>query len=198
MSTSPVASPVRARGRPVQPASAAAKDAGASPTKGEARGKRGVKGQRRVASDATPPAGGVRVVPSNNYPSAMDDTRPAPVTFTIRPPSVPKAKVRNILPPQTERDFTQQVLQAARALGWLCYHTWRSDHSEAGFPDLVMVKGEVLIFAELKTYDRRGNQKRLTAEQSNWLAALGQSVAEAYVWRPKDWSDIVRKLGGEG
>jgi hypothetical protein len=98
--------------------------------------------------------------------------------------------------PITEKQFEAQVRQLAHLYGWLCYHTWRSIHSPAGFPDLVLVRadgrpgGNRLIFAELKTV--RG---KLTAAQQQWLEALRQTAAEVYVWRPDDWDSIVACLG---
>jgi len=92
--------------------------------------------------------------------------------------------------PITEKQFQGQVQQLAQLCGWLCYHTWGSIHSPAGFPDLVLVRGSRLVFAELKA--ARG---KLTAAQQQWLDALRQTAAEVYVWRPDDWDSIVACLG---
>jgi hypothetical protein len=94
--------------------------------------------------------------------------------------------------PITEKQFEAQVRQLAHLYGWLCYHTWRSIHSPAGFPDLVLVRGSRLVFAELKT--ARG---KLTAAQQQWLEALRQTAAEVYVWRPDDWDAIVACLSNQ-
>ena len=51
----------------------------------------------------------------------------------------------------TEKQFESQVKDLAKMFGWLYYHTWRSFHSPAGFPDCVMVRGNRTSFAELKT-----------------------------------------------
>jgi len=91
--------------------------------------------------------------------------------------------------PIKESEFEAQVRQLARLYGWLCYHTWRSIHSPAGFPDLVLLRGQRLVFAELKT--ARG---KLTTAQQQWLEALRQTAAEVYVWRPDDWDSIVACL----
>lgn len=97
----------------------------------------------------------------------------------------------------------------ALALGWLGYHTHRSQHSPAGFPDLVLVKGGRLIFAELK---RQAASAKPTEEQRRWLAELGRvsdvgaalasyapdyvdgitggaPLVGAYLWRPRDLLD---------
>lgn len=87
-----------------------------------------------------------------------------------------------------EADFQSAVLMLARACGWLCYHTYDSRRSQAGFPDLVMVRDRV-VYAELKST----NGKATTA-QKEWLASLRAVGQEVYEWRPKDWAEIVEVL----
>jgi hypothetical protein len=94
----------------------------------------------------------------------------------------------------TEKQLQQAILDCARHLGWLAYHTHDSRHSAAGFPDLLMLRGPRLVFAELKT-----ETGRLSHEQQAWLDAFS-SVArslyardpaagfDGFVWRPKDWT----------
>lgn len=99
----------------------------------------------------------------------------------------------------TERQLLDGILDTPRnpglalALGWRGYHTHRSQHSPAGFPDLTLVRGGRLIFAELKT--ERG---KTTDEQDAWLEDLGAVELETYdtdpleaavrvfLWRPSD------------
>jgi hypothetical protein len=98
----------------------------------------------------------------------------------------------------TERDWQQTVIEAAQALGWMVAHFraaktsqgWRTpvQADGAGFPDLVMVRGKRIIFAELKS-----NTGRISADQEAWLEALG-GAGEAYVWRPRDWDAVVAAL----
>ena len=98
----------------------------------------------------------------------------------------------------TERQFQQAVVSLARVTGWKQYHTFRSDHSPAGFLDLVLVKDGRIIFAELK---RQGG--KVTPEQMAWLdelrkvelAATGCAVL-VYLWRPSDWGQIEAVLTG--
>ncbi len=95
----------------------------------------------------------------------------------------------------SEKLFMQMVMDAARTLGWMVYHTHDSRRSEPGFPDLVMVwgKGEQnnrIIFAELKS--KKG---KLTKEQEAWLKALAQNPGvDVFVWRPHEWDDILLEL----
>jgi hypothetical protein len=96
-----------------------------------------------------------------------------------RPPAVRRAGLLPFLQP--EAALQNQVLALARLYNWRAYHTFDSRKSPPGFPDLVLVRGKRLIFAELKT--QRG---RLTLDQSAWLEDLRATCAEVYVWRPAD------------
>ena len=90
-----------------------------------------------------------------------------------------------------ERQWQALVVDLARALGWRHYHTHDSRRSEPGFPDLVLVQGERLVFAELKA--ERG---RTSPTQEQWLAALAATGAETYLWRPSDWDRVTAVLQG--
>jgi hypothetical protein len=49
-----------------------------------------------------------------------------------------------------ERSFQGAVIELAQLGGFLAYHTYDSRRSAKGFPDLVLVRGERLLFAELE------------------------------------------------
>lgn len=90
----------------------------------------------------------------------------------------------------TESQFQTHVLNLARSLGWLVYHSWTSVHSAKGFPDLVMVRGERMVCAELKSA-----KGKVSPEQEAWLAAMGRVTGvEAYIWRPADWDRVEEVL----
>ncbi len=89
----------------------------------------------------------------------------------------------------TERQFQSQVEVLAKLYGWKYYHPWNSMHSVRGYPDLTMVRGDRLIFAELKT-----EKGTVTNKQEEWLDALDTAGAETYVWRPSDWPQIEETL----
>lgn len=89
----------------------------------------------------------------------------------------------------TEEQWQSQVLQLARLLKYRCYHTHDSRRSEPGFPDLVMVRGKRVIFAELKR-----ETGRLTPSQHAWLRSLSEAGQEAYVWRPSDFDKVMETL----
>jgi hypothetical protein len=89
----------------------------------------------------------------------------------------------------SERDFQAGVVELARLLGWRSYHTHDSRRSAAGFPDLVLVRGKRLVFAELKS-----ETGARSADQRTWLDALGETPAESYLWRPGDWPEVAEVL----
>ena len=92
----------------------------------------------------------------------------------------------------TEKSFTQQIADLSKMLGYKYYHPWLSIHSPRGFPDCCLVKGERLIFAELKR-----EKGELSPHQVEWLDALkATGKAEVYVWRPSDIEKITDILRG--
>ena len=93
----------------------------------------------------------------------------------------------------TEKAFQNWVLTVAYLNRWRVYHTHDSRRSVPGFPDLVLVKGKQLIFAELKT--KRGN---LSTPQKEWLDALRLTGVTAEVWRPQGETAILALLEGKG
>jgi hypothetical protein len=110
----------------------------------------------------------------------------------------------------SEAHFQRQVEQLAKYYGWRTYHTHDSRRSTPGFPDLVLVRGAELIFAELKT-----DKGRLRPEQRDWIADL-QAVStelcevlcaatgaagihsdlamDVYIWRPADFDELHGRL----
>ena len=89
----------------------------------------------------------------------------------------------------SEREFTSQLRDATRLMGWLRYHTWTSRHSPAGFPDEVLVRPPRTIFAELKA-----EKGKLRPEQMRWLDELAECGHEVYVWRPSMLTEIIEHL----
>lgn len=90
----------------------------------------------------------------------------------------------------TEKQLSQNIVDAARTLGWLVYRTFDSRRSVPGYPDLTMIHPDTgrLIFAELKTA-----KGRLRPAQIEWLGALREVARdrglEVYCFRPMDWID---------
>lgn len=86
-----------------------------------------------------------------------------------------------------------KVIELAKLYGWRWYHTYDSRRSNAGFPDLTLVKGDRLVFAELKS-----PKGRVSREQREWLEALAATGAEVGLWRPEDLPTVIQILGPRG
>ncbi len=98
------------------------------------------------------------------------------------------------LPPLSEDQFLRQVLQLARLRGWLAHHGrpawtnkgWRTPiQGDAGFPDLVLVRKQTVIFAELKS-----ESGRCRRNQEVWLNLLRAAGQQVHTWRPSDFPAI--------
>lgn len=90
---------------------------------------------------------------------------------------------------QSEAQFQAQVIKEAKRLGWEIYHTHNSQHSQPGWPDLVLGKQGIILFRELKK-----ETGRLSVHQRKWLALLTSAGFDADVWYPHDWPAIVELL----
>lgn len=88
-----------------------------------------------------------------------------------------------------EQEFQVFVINLARQLGWYVYHTHDSRGSEAGFPDLTLVRDQVLLFAELKR-----ESGRVTAAQQRVHRLFEGAGHPVLVWRPSDWPAVVETL----
>jgi hypothetical protein len=89
-----------------------------------------------------------------------------------------------------EAAFQVRVLELAERLGYeLRYHTHDSRRSEAGFPDLVLVRprDHRLVFLELKA-----GKKQATEAQLRWLRQLNEvpGVDAAVARDGSNWTDI--------
>jgi hypothetical protein len=89
----------------------------------------------------------------------------------------------------TEREWQSFVIDFARMHGWWVYHPLRSKGSEAGWPDLTLIRPPRTVFAELK---REGGQ--LSPAQRLVLQMLEACHHEVYVWRPSDRDLVIKKL----
>lgn len=78
----------------------------------------------------------------------------------------------------SEKEFLQQIRDLAHLFGWQTYHPLWSRGSESGWPDLTLVRGSRLIFAELKV------ATKLTEPQRRWLCALARTGNQVYLWKP--------------
>jgi hypothetical protein len=89
----------------------------------------------------------------------------------------------------SEEQLQDWVVTYARLQGWLAYHTLDSRGSESGFPDLVLVRGGVVLFRELKT-----ETGVVSPAQGAWITALEGAGQDVAVWRPRDEKTIEAAL----
>ena len=90
-----------------------------------------------------------------------------------------------------ERNFQAGVVKLAKLTGWTVYYTTDSRHSPAGWPDLVLLKGDRALFRELK---RDGRPSRVTAAQRECMALLEGAGLDVGIWTPDDWQAIADTL----
>ena len=81
----------------------------------------------------------------------------------------------------TEAELLSSVRKVAKDLGLRAYHTHDSRRSEPGFPDLVIVGPEGILYRELKT-----QKGRVRPEQTAWITDLIRAGQNAGLWRPMD------------
>ena len=97
----------------------------------------------------------------------------------VAPPEPPP------IPGLTEEQFMASIIALAKRNGWRHYHPRDSRKSVSGWPDLVMVRGERILYVECKT-----DSGRTTADQEDWIELLRGAGQTVYVWRPADWKVI--------
>ena len=100
----------------------------------------------------------------------------------------------------SEDAFTRQVIELAHAYKWLVAHfrpgmnrrgEWSTavQGDGAGFPDLVLLRHNRLIIAELKSA-----KGKVSPAQQTWLNGLSCANIECFIWRPADIDAIEREL----
>jgi hypothetical protein len=107
----------------------------------------------------------------------------------------------------TEREFQRAVMDLAQLCGWETLHvrtsmqanrylTATSGTMAKGWPDLVLVKGRRLIFAELKSDKGRPRSEQVRVMSVlNLLAPPSDPNLKVVLWRPSDWPTIEATLG---
>lgn len=78
---------------------------------------------------------------------------------------------------QSEHEFMKHVMAYAKLRGWQCYHTHISKRSAEGEPDLRLVRGGVLIYAELKR-EKGGRLSEAQKDVLHELAYVSHRVAQ--------------------
>lgn len=84
----------------------------------------------------------------------------------------------------SEVELQNCVIEMAKRMGYLVFHTYDSRRSSPGYPDLHLVHPRAgrHMFWELKT--ARG---RVSIEQRGWLDALAAAGCDVAVVRPSDY-----------
>lgn len=102
-------------------------------------------------------------------------------------------------PPISEKDFQKTVIDMAHLFGWRVAHfrpamtkrgRWVTpvQADGAGFPDLIMVRDDEVIVAELKSA-----KGKLTKDQKLWLEAFSNAGISAFTLFPSDL-DMIEKF----
>ena len=93
----------------------------------------------------------------------------------------------------SETELQNNIIQFAQLNSWCAYHTHDSRRSQAGFPDLVLVRDGHLIFAELKSQTGRLSEPQamwcdelFKVEAHNMVESTRPNIA-VYLWRPSMW-----------
>jgi hypothetical protein len=96
----------------------------------------------------------------------------------------------------SERDWQGHVCKIAASFGWKFYHppdnrpvNGRIQKVVSGFPDLCLIKGSTMIFAELKR-----ELGVVSPEQHEWAEAIRNCGIHVYIWRPSDLNQVVEIL----
>ena len=93
-----------------------------------------------------------------------------------------------------EKAFQEIVVTTARENGWMVYHTYDSQKSAPGFPDLCMIRNGVIMFVELKT-----DKGAVTTGQRQWIEQLLRHQYHCQhflmeIWRPHIWDEKKKLL----
>ena len=81
-----------------------------------------------------------------------------------------------------EKELQTNIIRLASIRGWQHYHTFNSQKSARGWPDLVLCRPPDVLFVELKSA-----KGVMTPYQVMWLDMLKACGLRAFVWKPKDW-----------
>ena len=96
-----------------------------------------------------------------------------------------------------ERDFQKSIIEYAEMCGWFVYHVARVKGqlraaTSVGYPDLTLLRRNVLIFAELKVgkNEPTDNQKEWIHRLASFFSTIPAHHGTVCVWRPEDWPEI--------
>lgn len=90
---------------------------------------------------------------------------------------------------QSESAFATEVRKVARIRHYWSYHTQFSKWSEKGLPDWLFVRGQRIVWAELKT-----DWTTITPHQARVITILRNAGAEVHIWRPATGLDVIGEV----
>jgi hypothetical protein len=120
--------------------------------------------------------------------------------------------------PRTEAELLDNIIDLATRTRWAVHHDrparragtgWATAiQGHAGFPDLVLARAGLVLFRELKGYDKNGRIGRLSSEQRDWARQLNPDWPNVRdfgdvgtlplragllfdVWTPDDWESVI-------
>lgn len=100
----------------------------------------------------------------------------------------------------SEKEFTAQVIKYAKLNGWRVLHIRPARRGTdgdyrtpvagdgKGFPDLLMLREERMVIAELKVKTKK------TPAQVAWLQAFMLVTEDVFTWHPWEWDEIESTL----
>ena len=90
----------------------------------------------------------------------------------------------------SEAEWQAQIVNYARLNSWLVHHNSDSRRSDPGLPDLILVRGDHVIFLEVKSM-----KGKMREQQEAWMGRLkAASQVRAAVVRPSDWDTLEEQL----
>lgn len=89
----------------------------------------------------------------------------------------------------SEKEWQGFVMDYAKLRGWWVMHILRPIGTQAGWPDLTLLRGKDSLFVELK---REGG--RLSPVQREVLGRLEVAGHRVFVWRPSDRDFVMEML----
>ena len=105
-------------------------------------------------------------------------------------PGIPDRAIDRLSGVVTEASWQSTVVDLAALTGWYIYHNPDSRRSQAGFPDLCLIRAPRILFMELKR-----ENGRLSAAQKEVIDQLDRcDGVEVHVARPSDWPSVVEWL----
>lgn len=90
---------------------------------------------------------------------------------------------------RNEQQLMNAILRNARQLGYLVFHVDIPQHSDAGFPDIVICGHGIVRWIETK-----GPRGRVSLGQQRWIDELCAAGQHARIARSEDFDDIMRDL----